>query len=304
MISVAVAMSLMGSAQVAAQDGSPSSPPSEIVTTRSPAPSTSPGPGLAEVALCQMPELGEPAGAGGRPMLAGIAGVDVASDGMLDAAAEGASGPTGSAGCRVPTQDVPDPLGRDGTLSMNTIPDGQGDGGLDIVNTTWSEVALDKADAKRLVDDERIVVTGQRKKVLKPGRFELIDVELAEAPGAGDSVNIATDAKGQPARRTPSAVANPVAPLAGVRDLYTLYVEDTGVRALASDLSTGKYYTGKQMFAGMMDGQHARFLIPVKGVGDDFRPVTFQAAGGSPDAAGLGPEPGRLATGGGFGCIS
>jgi hypothetical protein len=293
-----ISMLVLGGTSVAAQSPLPSPPPS-VVDVATPGATGSPGPGIAEVALCEMPEL---AGLG-LPRFAVASGADTPPDPRVAVAVDGA-GPTGSAGCRAPTQELPDPLGSDAALAMNVVPDPQGDGGLDILGTSWTEVRLDRAAVRRLRNDERIVVTGQRANVLRQGRFALIDVQLGGSPGAGDSINIATDAEGRPARRTPSSVANPVAPLANVRDLYTLHVGANDVRPLASDLSTGEFYTGGQPFAGLVKDRHAVFLIPADGIGGDFRPVTFQAGEGAiPDIAGLGAAPGLLSTSGEFGWI-
>ncbi len=273
------------------------------VSRPSPVPTATPDrPGIAEVALCQMPELGLPAEGARSTLIASVAGPDGGVAQAFAVAQDDASGPTGSAGCRAPSTEMPDPLGRGETLTLHAVPDPVGDGALDITGTSWAEVALSKQDARRLQRDERVVVAGARNKVLRAGPHVLISVEHDGEPAVGDTINIATDAAGDPRRQVPSTVTAPTSPFGGLRDLYTLYTDESGSRALSSDLSTGEYYTGKHGFAALRDGRLTHFLIPRTAIGEAFRPVSFRAGDdGPPDSAGLGPEPGLLDTDGVFG---
>jgi hypothetical protein len=188
--------------------------------------------------------------------------------------------------------------------TMFQLPDPIADGSLDIVGTTWAPVTLTRDLTRALRRNDDIAVFGTRSRAIRTGDGVLVGVQLKSKPGDGDAVHIATDAADDPARRVPSTVKVPISPLSGIRDLYTHHREGKRARALHSDLSTGQYYTGDRPFATWLVERTAYFLIPAGGVGPQLRPLAFRAGeGGTPDAAGMGPEPGFLATDGMFGWV-
>ena len=187
--------------------------------TSSASPPPSPGPGAAEVALCEEEGAATLLGRrASRPLIASRGRCRCVHPRHGPAPARrAASWFAPAAGRR--RRPFDNPFG-DGTLDLFTIGDPAGDGPLDIERTRWGEVELTGEEARDLRRDDRIVVTGSRRNdVLKAGRFQAVCVELAADPVTGDSIHIATDTSDNPFRRTPTSVPVPTGELANVRDL-------------------------------------------------------------------------------------
>jgi hypothetical protein len=265
------------------------------VNEETPAPSPTAGPGLAEVALCQMPELGERAGSLG-PLVASIAGV--AAPGPRSAQGLGTLMPTGSAGCMLPSVEVPDPLDPGNPIPMYALNDLVGDGPVDIRRVLSTTRELSGAEARARRSQRGTVIAGKPARAIPVGGVYLICVELEAPLEPGDSVVVGTDVKGDATKRSPSGVEGPDNALSNLRDLYHLAVQEDGsLFAASTDLATSTYYTGKRPFAAWTVGTSAYFMIPRDGLGDDFRAVTFRP-GKTSDSTGLGAQPGLIPSGG------
>jgi hypothetical protein len=270
------------------------------IEQESPVPSPSSSPGLTEVALCQMPELGEKAGSLGR-LVASIAGAGAPAPHA--AQANGAPLATGSAGCVLPSVDVPDSLDTGAPISMHALNDLVGDGPVDIRRVLSTTRKLSGAEAKARRSAGGTAVSGSAAKAIPAGNVYVICVELEARLEPGDSVVVGTAVKGDATKRAPSSVESPDNVLANLRDLYHLAVRDDGsLFAGSTDLSTGTFFAGKRPFAAWLSGTSAYFVIPRDGLGEDFRVVTFRPDEQS-DSAGLGHEPGLIPSDGMAGWI-
>lgn len=244
-------------------------------------------PGVAEVALCQMPELGERAGSAGLT-------ASIADTPLPASAARAHDGPLiGGPRCRLPSVDMPDVLDSGAPIAWYATNDlaGDGPGSLDIQRVLHTMRSNTSREAGRVLSDKAVLKSGKVTRKLLTGNVYLVCVELEEELKAGDSVVIGTDVEGDPSRRAPSGVEVPDNPLANVRDLYHLARRDDGsVFAGATDLATNTFYASKRPFAAWLEGTKAYFVIPRKGMGDDFRVVAFRSGEGN-DIAGLGATP-------------
>ncbi len=138
------------------------------------------GSGNPEPATCEHQESVVQGGGAGRPSIASRTGTDTI---LLDGSRQDQVGTDrpGSAGCRAPVVRFKDPFtGRSNQLYV--VEDGGEDGPLDILRTLWGEVDLSRAQARRLQQTKRVLVAGDRMKVLKAGRYHVVCVELATDP--------------------------------------------------------------------------------------------------------------------------
>lgn len=188
--------SLFAAALMVAATTGPTNAQAEV-DEETPAPSPTAAPGLAEVALCQMPELGEKAGSLG-PLVASIAGV--AAPGPRSAQGPGALMPTGSAGCMPPTVEIPDQLDSGGPILMYALNDLVGDGPVDIrrVLSTKRELGAAEAGARRSA--KGTVIVGKAAKAIPAGDVYLIcvDQESVDSIGRFDDLSVARTVRGNP----------------------------------------------------------------------------------------------------------
>lgn len=234
------------------------------------------GPGAAELAICQMPELGEEAASGG-PAIASIAGESTGLE----------TGSTGSEGCMAPQKEMDDPLGG-APLMWYYANDFGADGDPDILSTSWvpSYLMEGKVVTEARSNDD-IIVAGQRNKVLREGQGTLIGVELARSLQPGDGVHIGTDVNDDATKRAPSTVSSPDNAFANVREVMSYVLSDEGTSfAGASDLAKGFDYSARHPFAAWHDGAAVYFFVPDGALGLDFRVVAVAP----PPAEALGPD--------------
>ena len=231
----------------------------------SPAPDATRTPGLAEVALCQMPELGEPAGRVG-PRIASASGVAGRRAGRTVPIVN-ADTFDPEFGCTFPVGEAMEPFTgemRDGVLF--------GDVGLPgiVRDVRVFHLDLSRGDLRRITRQRGVETLGR----LRPGSHVVVVVGHDRIPD-DVGLNLFTDLDGRPFNDAPLAPNTPDLPLGGVQGGYSVF----GDRLFITDFTDGgEYYTGdpgEYPFAATGSQGETAFLIPRDGVGTTITPFVF-----------------------------
>jgi hypothetical protein len=176
------------------------------------------------------------------------------------------------------------------------------DAQADIVAVGWVPVMLSRAEARKLARSGEFVTRGNASKVISAGNYVLIQVVTREKPATDPrrnlSFHLGTDRHGDRTRRSPSTVIQPLSPLAGARNAYTVFLgqSSTGPAAYSTDFA-GKlvngspWYNDTTPFAARISDAPAgiQYLVPAKNIGTEFRVVSYTDEDGATPPAGEGP---------------
>jgi hypothetical protein len=232
----------------------------------SPSPDATRVPELAEVALCEMPELGEPAGGSVGPRIASAAApargragrsVPIANADPFDPAVA----------CTFPVVDVIDPFTgetREGFLFTDV-----GRPGL-MEEVHMFPVELSRGEVRRITRQRGVATAGR----LQPGTYTGVVIDHGRIPD-DVGVNLLTNFDENPFDDTPAETRNPDSPLAGGDGMYSIFGDG---RAFVTDFP-GEFYAGnvrRNPFAAMRTGDQTTFLIPSDGHGTTVAPSIFE----------------------------
>jgi hypothetical protein len=274
-----VAASALGSV---ASAQSPSASPGTIEGAGSPPPSGSPGPGIAEVALCETPELGEPAGGATSSRLASRTGAGPASDAVVATVQDDTVDPHQ---CRLPGSPDFVPLyGVIDEAQAFEVGDPLGDGPIDVTEVYTGSVTLDQAAASAARNDPGLVLVGRPGKVVKAGVYRVLDVATAgpfgPVDGLNPSIQVFTDKDGKTDNDVPASVDSFGSPLIGAQQVSTIVFPATTdtMAAYSTDFATGTWYEGKQGFFAFprADGMGAQIYLPAAVAGGGFLVASYQ----------------------------
>ena len=184
--------------------------------------------------------------------------------------------------------DLPGTVAATSAFYVSDPTDDMNDPEANIIGVGVVPVSLSSAQAKQIVKSGAFSTRGTPSKVIKAGKYRLIHVLTSErpasAPGRNLSFHVATDRQGDRSRDIPTSVAQPMSPLRGERDAYSvIFGAGAAKPGLYSTDFAGKqtagsaWYNDTAPFAARVTDSPAgiQYLVPEKGLGPNVRVISY-----------------------------